>query len=81
MNAAQHKITSLLTNFFLLISFHLCLRVYLMCGPETPKGWTPHFKPSSNEFQRMAEHSEEPEGVAGRSALRGTFTETRLGLS
>ena len=39
-NVTQHKIVSLLKTLFFAHQF-LLVFVYLLCGPETPKGWTP----------------------------------------
>ena len=47
MHAAHHKIINLLKTIW---DFFVWLRVavYLMCGPETPKVWTPWIHPEFN---------------------------------
>ena len=44
VNVAQHKIINLLKTFFFAYQF-LLVFVYLMCGPEMSKGWTPLVEP------------------------------------
>ena len=42
MNVTQHKIINLLKTFFFFFAHQFSLVfVYLICGPEMPKGWTP----------------------------------------
>ena len=52
MNVAQHKIINLLKTFFFTHQFLLAF-VYLMCGPETPKDWTPLVGKPSKKMQHF----------------------------